>query len=259
MILWSPTECELGEGARWIGDRLVFTDILAGRLLAVPGDRPAQADEQPVEQAVEVVRVDEPLGAVAPVAGRPGLWVAAAGTGIALLDEATGRLDWFDRPAGPAARMNDACCDPAGRLWAIPNGPAFTADGRTMYLADTAERRIDVHAVDPVTGELGEPAEFALVPDGGPDGMTVDSDGFLWVAIWGAGAVHRYRSDGRLDRVIAVPTPQPTSVAFGGPGCTRLFVTSAAYGLTPIPSGAGALYAADGAGHGRPAQQFVLT
>ncbi|MFC0552253.1 SMP-30/gluconolactonase/LRE family protein [Planotetraspora thailandica] len=268
----------MGEGARWVGGRLIFVDILAGRLLAASADRPGPAEE--------LVSLDVPLGAVAPVAGRPGTWIAAAGQGFALLDQATGALDWIDRPLPATSRVNDAVCDPAGRFWAggmpydgrrgagalyridadlsvttvrtgltIPNGPAFTADGRTMYLADSAERRIDRHTVDPVTGELGEPSVFATITDGGPDGMTVDEDDHLWVALWGGSAVHRYAPDGRLDRVVPLPTPQPTSVCLAG---GRLFVTSAAYGLDPIPPGAGAVHVVEGVAQGRPASPFLL-
>ncbi|MFG1708120.1 SMP-30/gluconolactonase/LRE family protein [Nonomuraea sp. M3C6] len=135
------------------------------------------------------------------------------------------------------------------------NGPAFTADGTTMYLADSAEGRIDRHAVDPRTGELGEPSVFATIPDGSPDGMTVDEEDHLWVAVWGGSAVHRYAPDGRLDRVVPLPTPQPASVCLAG---GRLLVTTAAYGLDRVTPGAGAVYAVDGVAPGRPANAFTL-
>ncbi|GAA0382596.1 SMP-30/gluconolactonase/LRE family protein [Microbispora corallina] len=278
MNVWSPTSCELGEGARWVDGRLVFVDILAGRLLAAPADRPGPAEV--------LATVGTPLGAVAPLAGAPGRWLAAAGQGFALLDEASGALDWIARPLPPTSRMNDGVCDPAGRFWAgsmaydaargagalyrvgpdlsvtvvrtgltIPNGPAFTADGRTMYLADSAAGRIDRHPVDPDTGDLGEPSVFATIADGDPDGMTVDDEGHLWVAVWGGSAVHRYAPDGRLVRVVPLPTPQPTSVCLAG---GRLLVTSAAYGLDPAPPGAGAVYAVDGVAPGRPASRFAI-
>ncbi|TKK91615.1 SMP-30/gluconolactonase/LRE family protein [Herbidospora galbida] len=277
MDVWSAIDCELGEGARWVDGRLVFVDILAGRLLTVSPDEPGPAEE--------LFRLDVPLGAVAPVRDRPGQWLAAAGQGFALLDEKDGSVTWLDRPAPPTSRMNDAVCDPAGRMWAgampydstpgagvlyrvghdltvtpvrtgltIPNGPAFTADGRTMYLADSAEGRIDRHDVDPGTGDLGAPAVFATIDQGGPDGMTVDADDHLWVAVWGGSQVRRYTPAGRLDRVVDVPTPQPTSVCLTD---GRLFVTSAALGLTDAPPHAGALFAAEGMPPGRPAAPFV--
>ncbi|WP_034383957.1 SMP-30/gluconolactonase/LRE family protein [Herbidospora cretacea] len=277
MDVWCAIGCELGEGARWVDGRLVFVDILAGRLLTVSPDEPGPAEE--------LFRLDVPLGAVAPVRDHPGRWLAAAGQGFALLDERDGSVEWLDRPAPPTSRMNDAVCDPAGRMWAgampydstpgagvlyrvgpdltvtpvrtgltIPNGPAFTADGRTMYLADSAEGRIDRHDVDPSTGDLGDPAVFAVIDEGGPDGMTVDADDHLWVAVWGGSQVRRYSPDGRLDRVVDVPTPQPTSVCLTD---GRLFVTSAALGLPDSRPPAGSLFAADGMPHGRPAAPFV--
>lgn len=277
MDVWCAIDCELGEGARWVDGRLVFVDILAGRLLTVPADRPGPAEE--------LFRLDVPLGAVAPVRDRPGRWLAAAGQGFALLDERDGSVEWIARPAPATSRMNDAVCDPAGRMWAgampydstpgagvlyrvgpdlsvtpvrtgltIPNGPAFSGDGRTMYLADSAEGRIDRHDVDPATGDLGAPAVFATIRDGGPDGMTVDADDHLWVAVWGGSQVRRYTPEGRLDRIVDVPTPQPTSVCLAG---GRLFVTSAAHGLSPAPALAGAVFAVDVEPAGRPAAAFL--
>ncbi|MFC4529393.1 SMP-30/gluconolactonase/LRE family protein [Sphaerisporangium dianthi] len=277
MNVWCPASCELGEGARWVDGRLVFVDILAGRLLAAPADRPGPARV--------LAEVGVPLGAVAPTRSA-GRWLAAAGQGFALLDQASGTLDWIARPLPATSRMNDGVCDPSGRFFAggmaydaargagalyrvgpdlsvttvrtgltIPNGPAFTADGRTMYLADSAEGRIDRHPVDPATGDLGEPSVFATLTDGSPDGMTVDEEDHLWVAVWGGSAVHRYAPDGRLVSVVPVPTPQPTSVCLIG---GRLLVTSAAYGLDPVPAGAGSVYAVDGVARGRPASRFPL-
>ncbi|MEV4639680.1 SMP-30/gluconolactonase/LRE family protein [Actinoplanes sp. NPDC049548] len=247
---------ELGEGSRWTGDRLVLVDIPAGRLLAArePDGRPASL--------TELARLPEPLAAVAPVADRPGAWLAATGTGFALLDSDGVRPVAAPEPVTQRPwRMNDAVADHAGRFWAgsmacdqspgcgalyrldpdgsvrtvltgltIANGPAFSPDGRTMYLSDTPLGHIDRFDVDPDTGELGARRPFVrLDPErGAPDGLTVDADGFLWVALFGGGAVHRYRPDGELDRRITVPARQPTSVCLAG---TTLVVTSGRGGL----------------------------
>ena len=241
----------LGEGLRDVDDHLVMVDILSGRLLELP---PA-LDGPPAVLA----ELDVPLGAVAPLDG--GGWIGAAGTGIALLSGGGG-LTWLARPEDGAPhrmRMNDGVADPAGRFWAgsmaydtaegagalyrvdtdgsahrvageltVPNGPAFTADGELMYLADSAAGVIYRYPVDPRTGALGRRAEFARVRGGSPDGMTVDAEGYLWSAIWGAGQVRRYSPAGALDRVLAVPARQPTSVCLAG---GRLVVTSATVGL----------------------------
>ncbi|MFD5717221.1 SMP-30/gluconolactonase/LRE family protein [Streptomyces sp. NPDC127036] len=253
-----PDRLELGEGIRWTGDDIVLVDILEGRLLTT-------ADE-PRLPFREILRLPVPLGAVAPVADHPGTWIAAAGTGVCLLLP-NGTPRWLatpeDRP-GPGMRMNDGVADPFGRFWAgslaydgtqgagtlyrvdhsgtvtpvvegltIPNGPAFTEDGRTMYLADSAHAIVRRYPVDPATGSVGTPEDFLTVDDGSPDGMTVDAEGALWYAVWGTGTVRRHLPDGSLDQVVHLPAAQPAGVCLEG---TLLHVTTATVGLdTPGP------------------------
>ena len=104
-----------------------------------------------------------------------------------------------------------------------------------MYLADTALFRGDVFDLDPATGALSGRRRLIDLSDDGfwPDGMTVDADGMLWVACGRAGAVHRYRPDGILDAVVAVPTSNPTSVAFGGADGGDLYITTSWFDLEP--------------------------
>ena len=87
---------------------------------------------------------------------------------------------------------------------------------------------------EPATGEARGRRVFADLSafDGVPDGLTVDADGCVWVAIWGGGVLRRLAPDGTMDAVLQVPVSQPTSCAFGGPGMTDLYVTSAKVGLT---------------------------
>ncbi|GAA1936332.1 SMP-30/gluconolactonase/LRE family protein [Kitasatospora viridis] len=260
----TPAVHELGEGARWVAGRLVYVDLLAGRLLELaPGAREPR----------ELLRLEVPLGAVAPVADRPGQWIATAGDGIALL-AADGPPRWLARPERDSpvpTRMNDGVCDPQGRFWAasmpydgrpgpgslyrtdpdgsvhrvltglgIVNGPAVTADGGLLYLADSAAGRILRFTVTP-DGGLADRTLFAQLPPGHePDGMTVDREGCLWSAVWGGSAVHRYAPDGALREVLAVPVRQPTSVCLH-PTDGRLFVTSARLGLTAPTGPAGAV------------------
>ncbi|RCV57971.1 SMP-30/gluconolactonase/LRE family protein [Marinitenerispora sediminis] len=263
---WSTDRFELGEGLRWQGRDLLMVDILTGRLLGLDPLVPGPAEV--------LATLHVPLGAVAPVLGRPGEYVAAAGTGVALLGGDSSPR-WLARPeAGAAApmRMNDGCCDPRGRFWAgsmaydgtpgagsvyrtdpdgtvtrviegytVPNGPAFTADGARMYLADSAEGRIDAYEVSP-GGEPGARTVFARVGEGSPDGMQVDAEGHLWVAVWGAGRVHRYDPGGALERVVRLPAAQPTSVCVVDTPEPRLFVASAAIGLGHAGPCDGALF-----------------
>lgn len=242
---------ELGEGLRRLDDgRTIMVDILSGRLLQLP----VGLDGPPTV----LLELDQPLGAVAP---RAGGWIAATGPGIALLDGSS--VDWLARPEQgdhPAMRMNDGVADPHGRFWAgsmaygavpgagalyridanrvvtkvladltVPNGPAFTADSATMYLADSARGVIYRYPVDPDSAALGPRSTFARVSVGSPDGMTVDAEGCLWSAIWGAGELHRYTPDGVLERVVPVPAAQPTSVCLAG---DQLIVTTARIGLS---------------------------
>ncbi|WP_433552505.1 SMP-30/gluconolactonase/LRE family protein [Micromonospora zamorensis] len=270
--IWSTDRLELGEGLRWVDGRLVLVDLLAGRLLETDGDAPAPLRE--------LRRLDVPLGAVAPVAGRPGDWLAAAGTGISLLTAAADPRPVADLvgDAPEPTRMNDAVADPHGRFWAgsmtyaavpgggtlyrlnpgaepvpavtgltIPNGPAFDATGTTMYLADTPRGDIDRFTVDPETGALHGREPFLRISsaDGGPDGMTVDAAGHLWIALWGGSAVRRYRPDGTLDREIRLPAKQPAGICLGGPDLRRLFVGTARVGLDAAGPADGALLAVD--------------
>ncbi len=250
--LW-PDRLGLGEGIRAVDGRIVLVDILTGRLLTGPAERTAPL--------TELARLDEPLGAVAPVHGRPGHWIAAAGTGICLIAP-DGAAEWLARPeekAAHATRMNDAAADPRGRFWAgsmaydavegagslyrvghdgtvdrvldgltVPNGPAFTADGGAMYLADSAKGVIRRYPVDPDSGLPGAPETFAVFDGGSPDGMSVDAEGGLWTAVWGTGTVHRLRADGAPDRQIRLPAVQPAGLCLDG---DTLYVTSARHGL----------------------------
>ncbi|GAB3713421.1 SMP-30/gluconolactonase/LRE family protein [Amycolatopsis oliviviridis] len=246
----------LAEGARWHQGRLLFVDLRNGNLYTA-GSRTRR-----------LLSLGTSLGAVAPVAG--GGWIAAAGSGIALIRD--GEVAWL-ASAGQAGeiRMNDAVCDPYGRFWAgsmaldgrvgagalyrvdpngsahqvltglgVPNGPAFTACGTRMYLADSARGTIRRFEVDPVSGSLDASEVFARWHrgEGKPDGLCVDDDDHLWVAVWGAGEVHRYAPDGRLVRRIRVPTAQPTSVALGQ---GALYVTTARYRMDEPDPLAGAV------------------
>lgn len=170
--------------------------------------------------------------------------------------------------------MNDAVCDTRGRMWAgtmaydatanagalhrldddgtvttvldgltVPNGPAFSPDGSTLYLADSAVGTVYAYRLEQSTGELSDRRDFIWMrPDAGsPDGMTVDEEGRLWVAVWGAGQVHCYAPDGTPLLKIGLPAVQPTSVCLTG---QSLIVTTARYGLSAPGPWDGAVLAA---------------
>ena len=281
---------ELGEGPRMLPDsRVIAVDILRGQLWHID---PASPDGAVLLQVLPV-----PLGAVAPIAGSDTALLAAAGDGIAILDG--GELTWLVKPEspqaaegtpGPAVRMNDAVCDPHGRFWAgtmaldatpgagalhrvntdgsistvltgltIPNGPAFTADGSVMYLADSAAGSITRFEVEPADGELGGAQPFATVSGGSPDGMIIDAEDHLWVAIWGAGRINRYRPDGSVERILHVPARQPTSICFAGRSMSTLVVTTARIGLPAPGDFDGLTLSADVGISGRPTPSARIT
>jgi sugar lactone lactonase YvrE len=243
---------ELGEGPRWDarGQRLLWVDIMRGRVHAF----------RPEKGACRSVDVGRPVGALACAAD--GTVVLAVAGGFARLHWKSGRVEMLaaveaDRPQN---RMNDGACDPAGRFWAgtmalderpgagalyrldpdltvhtmltgvtISNGIDWSLDGRRMYYVDSPTRRIDVFDFDPETGAIANRRPFVEVPAeaGIPDGLTIDADGFVWLALWGGAALRRYGPDGGLERSVPLPVSHPTSCAFGGPGLDLLYVTSA--------------------------------
>lgn len=115
----------------------------------------------------------------------------------------------------------------------IGNGLAFSPDGRTLYHTDTAEKTIWACDYDPDTGAATNERVFARVneggADGGPDGATVDRDGFYLCAVFGAGCLLRFDPDGKLERRIELPVRYPTMPALGGPDRATLYVTSASF------------------------------
>jgi sugar lactone lactonase YvrE len=244
----------LGEGPVWDArsGRLVWVDVLASRVYLTDTNTGA-SDEIPTPLHV---------GAVVPRAA--GGFVAALQDGFWLIGMGPPGLITRVPEARPGLRFNDGKCDPAGRFWAgtmaydespgagalyclgadgratrvlggvsISNGLAWSLDGLTMYHIDSPTQRIDAFSFAPSTGEISDRRQLVQIPPdlGVPDGMTVDAEGGLWVALWNGSAVHRYL-DGRLDRVIELPVTKPTSCTFGGPDLDELFITSASEGLS---------------------------
>jgi len=261
-------EATLGEGPTWDGERLLWIDILGARLHSYA---PASG-----QRTVRVL--DQHIGAVKPRAG--GGLVLNLRDGVALLDP-DGSVRWLHHEPVPGRRANDAAVAPDGSLWAgtmrydeapgggtlsritgdgthrtvlddvaVSNGTGWSPDGRLMYYVDSPTRRIDVF--DHEDGELSGRRTFVAVEDGAgfPDGLTVDADGCVWVALWDGGAVRRYTPDGEVDRVITLPVPRVTACAFGGPDLTDLYITTARVGLTDPHPVAGSLLVVPGAGKG---------
>lgn len=181
-------------------------------------------------------------------------------------------------PARVHSRLNDGGTDPAGRflvgslsldgvrghekLWrlessgelrvidddlSISNGLAWSPDGGTFYSVDSIPGRVWQRDYDPDSGNPGARRPFVAVEGGEPDGLTVDSEGNVWVAVWGAGQVRGYSPAGTLVAVVMTGAPLTTSCAFVGPGLRTLLITSASKRLAGMPTSplAGRLFTAE--------------
>jgi len=249
---------ELGEGPVW--------DERGGLLLWVDISRHELHRFDPASSVDETIDVGQHLGAVAVRAA--GGYVLALERGFGVLEAPDAGVELVAEvlPGGSGTRFNDGACDSAGRFWAgtyaddeaegagalyclepdrsvrrlldsvtISNGIDWSLDGRTMYYVDSSTQRVDAFDFDAESGSIANRRALIEIPrEGGlPDGLTVDAEGFLWVALWGGSAVHRYRPDGSLERIVRLPVSLVTSCCFGGADLEDLYITSAAYELTP--------------------------
>jgi sugar lactone lactonase YvrE len=254
----NPTVCELGEGPVWdpVRERILWLDIRRGLVFTgrLESDGTVALEDQTAFAGT--------VGAIAVSAD--GSWIVAAKHTL-ILHPPGGPDRELARVIDDSAprRTNDGKPDPAGRFLigtlalgddsdrevlvrleddgrltgidsdlGLSNGLAWSADGRTMYSIDTARRTVFAREYDPESGEVGPRRAHIVMTDGFPDGMCIDAEGHLWIAIWGGAEVRRYRPDGTLDRAIAVPAPHVTSVAFAGPELRTLVITTATQDLT---------------------------
>jgi sugar lactone lactonase YvrE len=203
---------------------------------------------------------------------RSGGLVVAAGDGFGFLDEDTGAFDPAASVGPVASVgsepdgfvMNDGACDVFGRFWAgtassdgrptaglyrfaadgtvtrmidgvrMSNGIGWSPDDRLMYYVDSRAQGLDVFDFHAEDGTISRRRRLVTIDAdlGIPDGLTVDAEGCIWLALWGPGLVRRYTPHGDLDREVVVPASQTTSCTFGGTALDILFITSARVGLT---------------------------
>ena len=114
----------------------------------------------------------------------------------------------------------------------LSNGLDWSDDRRAFYFADSHAGGVDLFATDPDTAALSGRRRFISVSGGLPDGLTLDAEGCLWLAVWGTGELHRYTPDGQLDTIVKLPVSQVTSAAFGGADLCTLYITTARENFT---------------------------
>ena len=269
-----------GEGPFWdaANDRLLLVDMLAGVVVAVDADGGTQRRK---------------LAGVAAAlrARRGGGYVLATENRFVLLGrDLTEEVVLPPVFTDPLLRMNEGGCDPQGRFYCgtmayaetpgagtlyrldpdgsvsvtlrdvtISNGLQWNRMGDSVFYADTPTGRVDSFDFDPASGAFTDRRTFTEISGGGnPDGMAIDEEDGIWVALWGGSAVHRYDRAGRLDLVVDLPVSNVTACAFGGPELETLYITTSRQGLGPADQpDAGAVFRYDAGVRGAPQHAFA--
>jgi sugar lactone lactonase YvrE len=243
------SDAEVGEGPIFLGDSLLWVDIPVGKI----------HETNLGTLQTETTTLNTRVGAVAPFEAGENLAIACQ-EGFAVL--AAGQLDIRDPfLANPDFRMNDAKCDVRGRFWggscqmefeagkgklhrweggkqnkvmveglALPNGIGWNYENTLMYLADSMAKKVYVSDFDLSEDFVPNFHELISIDSGVPDGLAVDMDGCIWLAVWGGSEVLRISPQGRILEEYGFPVAQPSSCAFGSDG--TLYVTSARAGIS---------------------------
>jgi sugar lactone lactonase YvrE len=244
--------CGWGEGLCWDqeGNRLYFVDCVRNAIGVVELDLSDEMRTIPTPSMPTKILLSD----------REGVVLVVLDDGIyEVVDDTCSSSPRIPMPTGPSSRFNDATVDSAGRIitgnlglapntdgayWVWQkqdgwrrladakgnaNGPCFSRDGRILYFADSPTGNIHHYDYEMATGQASGESVFVNTFGlrGAPDGAAIDSDGYLWTALFGGGMVARYAPDGSLDAEIPLPVRNPTDIVFAGPRPDRLFVTSA--------------------------------
>jgi L-arabinonolactonase len=246
----------LGEGIIWDAASACvwWTDIDGSKLYRYQSE----------DKQLDHWTTPERLGSFALVSDSEFL-ICGFASGFAYFNPHSGELQWLEKieQNNPGTRLNDGRADRQGRFWAgsmvesgdrgagalycfdqqlqvaskvsgltISNGLCWSPDSTVMYHTDTPSRRINAYDFDAATGAIANQRCLVRTEKGCfPDGSSVDAEGYIWNAQWGASQVVRYSPEGEVDFVLPLPVSQPTCVAFGGTRLDRLFVTSATQGF----------------------------
>ncbi|MEV4545694.1 SMP-30/gluconolactonase/LRE family protein [Micromonospora echinaurantiaca] len=258
--------CELGESPVWDAGRLHLVDVTGHTVWTL----------DPIAGTAHSLTCARRLTALVPTAG--GGWLGVAGRDLGAVDPYDGTFRMMLSVPGPAdLAFNDAVCGRDGMLYTgsvdrgrtgraalhvvgadlghrvvaaglgASNGLDTSPDGTVLYHADTFAGTVTAYGPDR--------RRVASVRVDRPDGIAVDADGGVWVALWGSGLVRRYTAELRPDRALRVPAPLVSNVAFGGPALRVMFVTTARTAGVP---GSGAVFTADVGARGLPAARFAV-
>lgn len=252
------SKSDLGEGSIW-NDK-------TGELLWVDIPRKILNFYDPKLNINKKMQVGQMIGTVVPA--ESGKVIAALENGFYQLDVTTGEKLFIADPEEniEGNRFNDGKCDPAGRFWAgtmsmrgernagslyrldpdgsvhkmidsvtTSNGIVWSIDATKMYYIDTPTQKVTAWDYDNETGEISNPRTAIEIPRslGAPDGMTIDAEGNLWIALWGGSAVSCWDPEnGKLLRTIEIPAKNVTSCAFGDDDLGTLYITTARSGTS---------------------------
>ncbi|HMI01398.1 MAG TPA: SMP-30/gluconolactonase/LRE family protein [Pedobacter sp.] len=250
--------CILGESPVWDARnrRILWVDITEGRIHQF----------FPENKKHKATNIGQMIGAICLTTS--GGLIAALQNGFATVDLEKGTIRHIEDPEVhlPGNRFNDGKCDPKGRFWAgtmafsnkanagsvyvleqdlsvslkikgvsCSNGMAWSPDHTTFYYIDTPTRKVVAYDFDIAAGAISNRRTVINFPEseGYPDGMTIDTDGMLWIAMWDGWKVTRYDpATGELIQSILLPVAKVTSCVFGGENLQDLYITTARAGLT---------------------------
>jgi len=274
--LFYQIDAIIGEGAYWDWrtKELLMVDILSGRVIKF----------SPQGDLIKEYQLGNHVGAVIGIEDSDD-YLLVEQRGLSVMKPTGAREQLLTLITDDVRRFNDAKADPTGRLWAgvmgyqensgdgalysyqygglmhqmidalsVANGLDWTSDGKTMYFIDSPTRKIGVYDINLATSEIKLRSYIDIPVPGNPDGMTLDADDNLWVALWGGSCVIQLSPEGKLLRKINLPVTKVASCTFGGKDLTTLFITTASWNIDEEL--AGSVFSIETDTQGKPANLF---
>lgn len=274
--LFYQIDAIIGEGAYWDWrtKELLMVDILSGRVIKF----------SPQGDLIKEYQLGNHVGAVIGIEDSDD-YLLVEQRGLSVMKPTGAREQLLTLITDDVRRFNDAKADPTGRLWAgvmgyqensgdgalysyqygglmhqmlddlsVANGLDWTSDGKTMYFIDSPTRKIGAYDINLQTSEIQLRSYIDIPVPGNPDGMTLDADDNLWVALWGGSCVIQLSPEGELLRKINLPVTKVASCTFGGKDLTTLFITTASWNIDEEL--AGSVFSIETDTQGKPANLF---